>query len=152
MAFMQYMSEKHQFAIFHWEEFHTSLQIPSRAVQTFFEQSVGLIDTGRFIGSLDISIPTRVDTIIEVSDNSQIFRILGCHRILYHRSLHVADDTMVIQTLSSIHHVQIKQGRTFFIDVRSRQIQNVLSFRLLSPRGCITETDSIICIRTIPVQ
>ena len=74
-----------------------------------------------------------MDAIIEVGNYSQVFRMLRSYRIFYHGSLHFTDAAMIIQSLSGIHQVQVKQRWTFFVDVRSRQIQDVLAFCLLPP-------------------
>lgn len=127
VTFMQQMAEDHQFATLHREEFHTCLQVPGLSVQAFLEESVGLVHTGSLVSTLNVSIPMRMETVVNVSDERQIFRMLRCNRILYDWALHVTDDAMSVEPLSGIHHIQIRNDRSFLVHIGSGQIEYVPS-------------------------
>ena len=52
VTFVQQVTEDFQFLVTHGEELHAGLCIPGGLVEPFLEHAVGLIDTGRFVSSL----------------------------------------------------------------------------------------------------
>ena len=146
------MGKNHQLTVCHREELYTPLYVPSGTIQSLFEKPVGLVDTGCFVSTFDICIPIRMEAIVKIGYERKIFRIHGCRRCRHYRSLHIADDTHGIQSLTGIHHIEISNNRSLFVDIGCRQVKNVLALGLLSPRCGITQMHGLVGKPTVPVQ